>query len=271
MNAAPGFIGPFASNVNLAVQLLMGTALLIGMGLARRKRFRAHAICQSAVVLLNFIPIFIFMAPVFHRGVQPALPAGLSDSFFLFPTVHATLATVAELLGLYIILRAGTNLLPQALRFTNYKKWMRAELALWWLVIAFGLGTYWNWYVKESRAAPQETVKTESAATERAGASPGPAPQATPKIANIKVSNFQFEPKELTIEPGTTVVWKNNTGRHTVVADDSGFESSVLAPGEEFRRTFDREGRFPYYCGLHGAAGGRDMAGTIIVAASNKP
>jgi plastocyanin len=87
----------------------------------------------------------------------------------------------------------------------------------------------------------------------------------------VSISNYQFEPKELTIEPGTVVVWKNNAGRHTVTADDKGFESPTLAAGEEFRRTFEREGRFRYYCSLHGATGGRDMAGTIIVAAVNKP
>ena len=51
-----------------------------------------------------------------------------------FPAIaiaHATLGTVAEIFGIYIILSAGTNLLPETLRFKNYKKWMRLELLLW--------------------------------------------------------------------------------------------------------------------------------------------
>ena len=81
MNAIPGIIGPLTANLNLAAQLLMGAALLAGMWLARRKRFRAHARCQSAVVLLNLIPITIYMLPVFRRGVMPAVPAGRRISF----------------------------------------------------------------------------------------------------------------------------------------------------------------------------------------------
>src|SRR5713101_7472075 len=110
----------------------MGLALVLGMLLARQKRFRAHGICQSAVVLLNLIPIASFMGPAFHSGVLPTLPRGLNDRFYAVPTVHATLGTIAELLGIYIILGAGLKLLPKALRFKNYKRWMRTELVLWW-------------------------------------------------------------------------------------------------------------------------------------------
>src|ERR671938_483963 len=132
--------------LNLAAQLAMGVALVVGMLLARRKMFRAHGVCQSAVMLLNLIPIIGYMLPVFRRGVLPGVPARLADSFYLWPTAHAALGTTAELLGLYIVLRAGTNLLPEALRFDNYKRWMRTELALWWLVIVLGVGTYCTWY-----------------------------------------------------------------------------------------------------------------------------
>ena len=142
-----GIDAPPTSTANLVAQLLMGAALLVGMMLARRKRFRAHGICQSAVMLLNLIPIALFMLPVFRRGVMPSLSAKtLADPFFAFSTAHAALGTLAELLGLYIILRAGTNLLPQALRFENYKLWMRTALVLWWVVIGLGLCTFWVWY-----------------------------------------------------------------------------------------------------------------------------
>ena len=127
-------------NINLTVQLLMGMALLVGMILARRRYFRAHGICQASVLLLNLIPIGWFMRPQFHTVVMPALPAGIRDHFYLLPTIHATLGTLAEVLGVYIILVAGLKVLPQKLRFKNYKRWMRTELALWWLVIAIGIG-----------------------------------------------------------------------------------------------------------------------------------
>ena len=68
----------------------------------------------------------------------------------------------------------------------------------------------------------------------------------------ITATNYAFEPKDVTIEPGTTVIWKNQTGRHTTVADDNKtFESPVLASGQEFRHTFASEGKYPYHCSLH--------------------
>lgn len=263
----PGLLGidaPAAANLNLAAQILMGLALLAGMFLARRKRFRAHAACQSAVVLLNLIPISLHMLPVFARGVAPGLPGGLNDSFYALSTAHAAAGSIAELLGLYIILRAGTNLLPEALRFKNYKPWMRTELALWWLVIALGVGTYLCWY-----GGGRAGEGPQAAATPAQAASPQSVTgaQATPAAATaeVTVGNYTFTPKELTIEEGTTVVWKDEKGRHTIVADDGSFKSEVLPPDGEFRRTFERAGSYPYFCSLHGEAGGKDMAGTVTV------
>jgi uncharacterized membrane protein YozB (DUF420 family) len=54
---------------------------------------------------------------------------------------------VAELTGLYVILAAGTNLLPKFLRLPNYRAWMRATLILWWVVLLLGVATYVRWYV----------------------------------------------------------------------------------------------------------------------------
>ena len=53
---ARGFLGTgatFAADLNLIVQLLMGVALLLGMILARRRHYRAHAICQGALCCLT--------------------------------------------------------------------------------------------------------------------------------------------------------------------------------------------------------------------------
>ena len=145
---AAGLLGTGArlgSDVNLVVQLLMGLALLVGMFLARRGLYRAHAICQASVVLLNLILIASIMLPPFARDIVPGIPRRLGQSYYLLPTLHATLGSVAQLLGLYILIRAGTEWLPQALRFQNYKLWMRTTLALWWCVILLGIATYYVW------------------------------------------------------------------------------------------------------------------------------
>jgi uncharacterized membrane protein YozB (DUF420 family) len=145
---AAGFLGTgatFGSDVNLVVQLLMGLILILGMILARRGLYRAHALCQGSVVLLNLVLIALIMLPPFARDVVPALPRRLNQAYYLLPTLHALLGTVAQLLGLYIVIRAGTNWLPERLRFQNYKLWMRTTLVLWWSVIILGIATYWAW------------------------------------------------------------------------------------------------------------------------------
>jgi plastocyanin len=239
----------------LIIELLMGATLLLGMFLARAKAFRAHGTCQSIVIILNLAPILLFMLPALRKGILPGLPAQLGDRFHGVTTAHAVLGGAAELLGLYILLVAGTNLLPQAMRFDNYKRWMRTELVLWWLVIGFGVGTYgvWNSSAPAVTAAP--AVQTETRPNDKAPA----------KTVTINIGNFAFDPKEVQIDAGTTVVWKNNVGRHSVIADDGSFESPIMAPGEEYKRAFEKPGPVKYYCGLHGGAGGMKMAGTITV------
>jgi uncharacterized membrane protein YozB (DUF420 family) len=145
-----GFLGtgaPFAADVNLVVQAAMGFTLIAGAVLARRKRYRAHGICQTSVLLLNLVVIVTVMWPSMRDQVMPAFPSPFDRLYFAAPTIHAALGTVAELLGLYIVVVAGTKLLPERLRFTKWKMWMRAELALWWITLLSGFGTYCAWYL----------------------------------------------------------------------------------------------------------------------------
>jgi uncharacterized membrane protein YozB (DUF420 family) len=138
---------PFRTDLVLTIELGMGAALLVGMVLARRGQYRAHAWCQSAVVLLNLVLIVLIMAPSFSHQVVWKVPASLTDSYNAIAVAHGALGTIGELLGVYILLVAGTSILPKQIRFTRYKPWMRTALALWWLVLLLGVGTYFRWYV----------------------------------------------------------------------------------------------------------------------------
>ena len=40
-------------------------------------------------------------------------------------------------------------MLPEKLRITRYKAWMRTVLLLWWLVVLLGFATYVRWYVPD--------------------------------------------------------------------------------------------------------------------------
>jgi uncharacterized membrane protein YozB (DUF420 family) len=83
--------------------------------------------------------------------VKPALSRVLCKRYYEVAATHAGLGIAAELLGLYIVLVAGTNLFPQRLRFKNWKWWMRAELVLWLIALVSGVGTYYAWYVAPFR------------------------------------------------------------------------------------------------------------------------
>jgi uncharacterized membrane protein YozB (DUF420 family) len=145
-----GFLGtaaPRYADVVLLLEMGMGLALLVGAVLARKKKFGLHAWCQGAVVVLNLGVILLLMVPSFRSHVSPKIPVKLGKPYYAVATAHAALGAVTEIAALYILLAAGTNLLPRRLRMTNYKPWMRSVLILWWLVLLLGLATYTRWYV----------------------------------------------------------------------------------------------------------------------------
>jgi plastocyanin len=194
---------------------------------------------------LNLPLIAFIMFPSFRDQVQPQLPGSLGDRFYAVATIHAVIGLIAQVLGLYILLVAGTTLVPPRLRFRRYKRWMRTELVLWWIAILAGIGVYYVWYL-----AP--------AASGTAGAHGG-------NGLTVTLVNFQFQPKVITVSAGSTVRWVNTQGVHAVDSDQDFFKSSILHSGGIFRHTFNRPGVFPYHCDFHGGPGGIGMAGRIVV------
>ncbi len=145
-----GFLGTAASwaaDLTLMTELGMGVALALGAMLARKRFYRAHACCQTTVVLLNLGVIAGYMLPGFRSQVFPVLRSRYADLHYLIATAHGFVGMVAELFAIYILLGAGTSFLPHYLRFDNYRSWMRGAFALWWLALLLGLATYLWWYV----------------------------------------------------------------------------------------------------------------------------
>ena len=78
----------------------------------------------------------------------------------------------------------------------------------------------------------------------------------------VTISNFTFDPAEVKIHAGETVIFKNvDDIPHQVVADDHGFKSKALDTGDTATFTFSTAGDFGYFCGLH-----PHMLGKVIVA-----
>ncbi len=145
-----GFLGtqaPLGADVILLLEIAMGAGLLFGAWLARSRRYRQHAWCQSAIVILNAAVIAVTMIPSFRTQVLPRIPVKLSKPYFAVASTHAAFGGAAELAALYILLAAGTHLLPEKLRLTRYRLWMRTVLIIWWLVLFMGITTYARWYV----------------------------------------------------------------------------------------------------------------------------
>jgi uncharacterized membrane protein YozB (DUF420 family) len=115
-----GFLGTWASfgaDLNLLVQIAMGIALLAGVFLARAKRYGAHGVCQALVLILNVPMIAFVMWPSFDVRVLPRLSRHLGTRYYSVAIVHGALGILAEVFGLYILLVAGTNILPRSWRF----------------------------------------------------------------------------------------------------------------------------------------------------------
>jgi len=145
-----GFLGTTASwtpDVILLLELALGAGLLAGALLARAGRHRVHATCQSIIVLLNLMVVVLTMLPSFRRQILPKLPGRIGKPYYAIAAMHATLGGIAELGGLYILLAAGTTVLPEKFRIRRYKFWMRGVLILWWIVLLLGIATYARWYV----------------------------------------------------------------------------------------------------------------------------
>jgi uncharacterized membrane protein YozB (DUF420 family) len=142
---------PNSANLTLSVELAMGIALTFGAWMAHKRSYRVHAWCQSLIVLLNLVVIGVVMVPSFNTTVRPRIPGRLGHSFYTLATTHATFAAIAEAAALYMMLAAGTELLPKQLRPTNLKTGMRITFALWWVALLLGLATYLRWYVPFKR------------------------------------------------------------------------------------------------------------------------
>jgi plastocyanin len=70
--------------------------------------------------------------------------------------------------------------------------------------------------------------------------------------ASVNISNFAFDPNDISVTKGQTVTFTNNDSTtHTVTSDTGVFNSGNLAPGKTFSYTFNDTGTFSYHCSIH--------------------
>jgi plastocyanin len=75
--------------------------------------------------------------------------------------------------------------------------------------------------------------------------------------------SWKFDPVEITVPAGTTVVWQNKGQLdHTATAENGSFDSGNLKPGGSFQFKFSTPGDYKYFCTPHKDLG---MIGVVHV------
>ncbi|HET8977242.1 MAG TPA: plastocyanin/azurin family copper-binding protein [Solirubrobacteraceae bacterium] len=111
------------------------------------------------------------------------------------------------------------------------------------------------------RAYRAATVTAVLLATAGATAAP-----ATAGDAAVTIGFAAFNPWQVDVLPGETVVWSNGGGRtHTVTADDGSFGSGEISNGGRFSLRFSTPGMYMYHCQIHpGMTGEVDVRRLIL-------
>ena len=70
----------------------------------------------------------------------------------------------------------------------------------------------------------------------------------------VTIRDFAFEPQNVQIQAGSSVVWVNCEATptdHNSSSDQGVWDSPMLAPGNAFTQTFSSAGAYPYHCEPH--------------------
>jgi len=141
-------LGPQGSALFLLIaEIFVLIGLFYGFYLIRyRRNLKGHKQNQTILVFVNMLLILLVMVIGFYRYV--ILGAAASPALSRLMIAHATLGTVTELMGIYILLRMS-NRLPGWLEIPNYKVIMRVTLALWTIVALDGFVIYYSQYAAD--------------------------------------------------------------------------------------------------------------------------
>jgi plastocyanin len=94
-------------------------------------------------------------------------------------------------------------------------------------------------------------LQAPSMATGR-GARPASPSVSVATSQRVKIVDFAFKPRAVTIAKGTKVVWTNKGAvTHTSTSNKGVWDSGSIAPGDTFSRVFKKAGTFKYHCTIH--------------------
>ena len=140
-----GTNGSIGADLALVVMIVAFVMLTVGVVLARTKRYAAHRWVQTAAVILNAIPVVVWMIRSYWLYVRPDLPGNLSKSIDALTTVHAVAGLIGVVLGLFVVIRAN-QLTARGESVARYKNWMRAAYVVYLLATVLGVWVYVKLY-----------------------------------------------------------------------------------------------------------------------------
>lgn len=104
--------------------------------------------------------------------------------------------------------------------------------------------------VNDAVATAQTSSATRAATSARAATN------------RVKIVDFAFRPRAITVPRGTRVTWVNRgNANHTSTSSSGLWDSGLLAPGDSFSRVFRRAGTFRYKCKIHPSMVGKITVG----------
>jgi uncharacterized membrane protein YozB (DUF420 family) len=145
----PGFLGTsanFAADMTLVISLVVAGLFTVGFALARARKYAVHRWVQTTAAGLNAVLVGWMMILPFRDFVLPGLPDRLGERFYAFSAIHGLVGLFALVFGLFVALR-GNGLVPSALRFQNYRGFMRVSYGLYILATLLGVIVYFTWFV----------------------------------------------------------------------------------------------------------------------------
>jgi plastocyanin len=87
----------------------------------------------------------------------------------------------------------------------------------------------------------------------------------------VTIANYYFNPTNLTVHPGDTVIWSNTVfTAHDTTQFTNYWVSPQLGQGQTFAFTFTNTGVYRYYCSLHIVAQPQ-QTGTVSVVTAPAP
>jgi hypothetical protein len=145
----PGFLGTsanWAADMTLLLSILVAVIFTTGAVMALRQRYELHRWLQTAGAVLNVILVLWLMILPYRDFVAPGIPHRLAERFYGVTTLHAVIGFFAFTFGNFVVLR-GNGLMIKALKFNNYKPFMRVAYVLYMVTTLLGIWVYFVWFV----------------------------------------------------------------------------------------------------------------------------